>query len=144
MIVDCFGTLIDLINQTVGYFVMTDRQPTDMQPIHDVYAKPGFYRWLALLAGLTAWTFDGVEQGVYTVMTRAALKDIVPGARELVQQADEFTANGMINEAAMLIKQAIPMSVFTSVWRLPCGCGERRPVGSYSAASAITMDAPRD
>lgn len=52
-----------------------------VMPERDVYEKP-FYRWLALAAALLAWGFDGVEQGVYALMTRAALKDIVPGATE--------------------------------------------------------------
>lgn len=46
--------------------------------IQDKYALP-FWRWLALAAALLAWGFDGVEQGVYSIMTRAALKDLIPG-----------------------------------------------------------------
>ena len=42
--------------------------------------KP-LYRWLALAAALLAWGFDGVEQGVYALMTRAALKDLIPGGQ---------------------------------------------------------------
>lgn len=52
-----------------------------MTPERDPYLKP-FYRWLALIAALLAWGFDGVEQGVYALMTRAALKDLIPGASE--------------------------------------------------------------
>ena len=46
---------------------------------HDIYVEKPFYRWLALAAALLAWGFDGVEQGVYALMTRAALKDLIPG-----------------------------------------------------------------
>jgi MFS family permease len=45
----------------------------------DLYAEKPFYRWLALIAALLAWGFDGVEQGVFALMTRAALKDLFPG-----------------------------------------------------------------
>lgn len=48
----------------------------------DIYLEKPFYRWLALAAALLAWGFDGVEQGVYALMTRAALKDLIPGATE--------------------------------------------------------------
>ena len=52
---------------------MTERDP---------YLEKPFYRWLALAAALLAWGFDGVEQGVYALMTRAALKDLIPGMAE--------------------------------------------------------------
>jgi SHS family sialic acid transporter-like MFS transporter len=45
----------------------------------DLYAEKPFYKWLALAAALMAWGFDGVEQGVYALMTRAALKELIPG-----------------------------------------------------------------
>jgi len=45
----------------------------------DIYAEKPFYRWLALIAALLAWGFDGVEQGVFALMTRAALKELFPG-----------------------------------------------------------------
>ncbi len=63
----------------------------ELLPAHDdVYARSPFWRWLALVAALMAWGFDGVEQGVYTIMTREALKDLVPGVSDLVVQADEL------------------------------------------------------
>lgn len=52
----------------------------------DVYSRP-LHRWLALLAAVLAWGFDGVEQGVYSIMTREALKHLVPAAREIAAQA---------------------------------------------------------
>jgi SHS family sialic acid transporter-like MFS transporter len=52
-----------------------------MNPERDLYAEKPFYRWLALIAALLAWGFDGVEQGVYALMTRAALKDLIPGGQ---------------------------------------------------------------
>ncbi|MBI5689743.1 MAG: MFS transporter [Verrucomicrobia bacterium] len=51
----------------------------------DLYAEKPFYKWLALAAALMAWGFDGVEQNVYALMTRAALKDLIPGP---VQEGD--------------------------------------------------------
>ncbi|MBI4623490.1 MAG: MFS transporter [Verrucomicrobia bacterium] len=53
-----------------------------MTPERDIYLEKPFYRWLALAAALLAWGFDGVEQGVYALMTRAALKDLIPGGGE--------------------------------------------------------------
>jgi MFS family permease len=48
-------------------------------PPSDIYAEKKIHRWLALVAALLAWGFDGVEQGVYALMTRSALKDLIPG-----------------------------------------------------------------
>ena len=45
----------------------------------DLYEAKPSYRWLALVAALMAWGFDGVEQQVYAIMTRRALKDLIPG-----------------------------------------------------------------
>lgn len=42
--------------------------------------KPS-HRWLALAAALLAWGFDGVEQNVYALMTRPALRDLLPGGQ---------------------------------------------------------------
>jgi len=61
---------------------------TNSLPVQDdVYQTRPFYRWLALLAALLAWGFDGVEQGVYSIMTRQALQDIVPNAVPLLKEA---------------------------------------------------------
>lgn len=67
-------------------------EPCQLRVQEDVYQIKPFYRWLALLAALMAWGFDGVEQGVYTIMTRDALKDLVPSVSTLVQQAGEVNA----------------------------------------------------
>lgn len=87
-----------------GEMAMSDEQIKSLE-IEDVYAKPGFYRWIALVGGLLAWTFDGVEQGVYGIMSRAALKDLVPGIPDLVDKAASFTAAGNSEEASSLMKQ---------------------------------------
>lgn len=60
--------------------------------LEDAYQKRPMLRWLALLAALMAWGFDGVEQGVYAIMTRQALKDIMPTARPLVEEYDRLDA----------------------------------------------------
>ncbi len=52
----------------------------------DIYQRSSFYRWLALIAALLAWTFDGVEQGVYSYMSRPALLELLPGISELNEQ----------------------------------------------------------
>lgn len=48
-------------------------------PEPDPYAERPSNRWIALTAALLAWGFDGVEQGVFALMTRSALKDLFPG-----------------------------------------------------------------
>ena len=63
-----------------------DTSPRD--PIlEDVYAAKSGYRWLALVAALLAWGFDGVEQGVYTILTRPALRDLIPGLSDVAAGA---------------------------------------------------------
>lgn len=56
---------------------------TDVQKLpsleEDVYVTRPLYRWLALLAALLAWGFDGVEQNIYSIMSRQALLDLLQG-----------------------------------------------------------------
>ncbi len=59
----------------------------------DAYARNPFFRWLALAAALLAWTFDGVEQGVYMVNTRPALKELVPGLADQSAELDAVNAS---------------------------------------------------
>ncbi|MBN2325825.1 MAG: MFS transporter [Candidatus Omnitrophica bacterium] len=65
--------------------------------IDDIYAKKPFYAWIALIGGLLAWTFDGVEQGVYAIMSRAALKDLIPQIHDHVEQLNALMAQGAVN-----------------------------------------------
>jgi len=71
-------------------------------PHDDVYARSAFFRCLALAAALLAWTFDGVEQGIYTIMTRDALKDLIPAigaeARDLREIHATIDAKTAANE----------------------------------------------
>ncbi|MBI4580071.1 MAG: MFS transporter [Planctomycetes bacterium] len=69
---------------------MTEAPPAS--PVDDVYARRPRLRWLALLAALLAWGFDGVEQGVYSIMTRQALRDIMPAAAPMVDDLNELNA----------------------------------------------------
>jgi len=69
---------------------MTDHQPPPA--IDDIYERKPALRWLALLAAILAWGFDGVEQGVYSIMTRQALSDIMPEVRPLADQRAEVAA----------------------------------------------------
>ena len=48
---------------------MSVSEPTAGPRRHGVYESKPCYRWLALVAALLAWGFDGVEQGVYAIMT---------------------------------------------------------------------------
>jgi SHS family sialic acid transporter-like MFS transporter len=45
----------------------------------DIYESRPSFRWLALTAAMLAWGFDGLEQNIYSIMTRAALKDLLGG-----------------------------------------------------------------
>ncbi len=74
--------------------------PIAPPPHDDVYARSAFFRCLALAAALLAWTFDGVEQGVYTVMTRDALKDLIPAINAEVKALDAINATIAKKEAA--------------------------------------------
>ncbi len=57
--------------------------PVDTAPAAtDIYESRPSLRWLALAAALMAWGFDGVEQSVYAIMTRPALKDLLVGRDE--------------------------------------------------------------
>ena len=38
--------------------------------------------WLALTAALLGWMFDGAEMGVFSLVGRPALKDMMPGVEE--------------------------------------------------------------
>ncbi len=94
-----------------------------MEPIlrqADPYETRPFYRWLALIAALLAWGFDGVEQGVYAIMTRQALKDLIPGIADLVAQAGRLKAQAadLNGEAAAAVLQqlaAVTREIDTSV-----------------------------
>ncbi|HEX3050481.1 MAG TPA: MFS transporter, partial [Aggregatilineaceae bacterium] len=63
-------------------------QPQLLSQVDDIYLRKPMFRWLALLAAVLAWGFDGVEQGVYSIMTRQALREIMPAARPMVDEAD--------------------------------------------------------
>lgn len=56
----------------------------------DIYARKPYLRWLALIAAVLAWGFDGVEQGVYSIMTRQALRDVMPVTEPLMAELDEL------------------------------------------------------
>ena len=69
----------------------------------DIYTKKPFYAWLALIGGLLAWTFDGVEQGIYTVMSRTALKDLIPEIRDHVDQLNALIAQGAADVQSQIV-----------------------------------------
>lgn len=90
-----------------------DNQTSSGAPIQDVYQTSKFFRYLALIAALLAWTFDGMEQGIYGIMTRPALKDMMPEIAEkgkqqdaIKEQIDELTANPGANTAELESLQA--------------------------------------
>src|SRR5579864_7645845 len=39
-------------------------------------------RWLALAAALLGWMFDGLEQGLFPLVARPALQDLVGSSKE--------------------------------------------------------------
>jgi len=52
----------------------------------DPYKTRSYLKYLALLAGWLAWTFDGMIQNIYNIMSGSALKEIIPGIPELVER----------------------------------------------------------
>lgn len=58
----------------------------------DIYVRKPMLRWLALLAAVLAWGFDGVEQGVYSIMTRQALRDVMPALKDQVAELQAIDA----------------------------------------------------
>src|SRR5579871_2586396 len=47
-----------------------------------VDGQDGRGKWLALAAALLGWMFDGAEMGVFSLVGRPAVKDLMPGATE--------------------------------------------------------------
>jgi SHS family sialic acid transporter-like MFS transporter len=54
-------------------------QPQDAKPETDSASRGA---WLALAAALLGWMFDGAEMGVFSLVGRPAVKDLMPGASE--------------------------------------------------------------
>jgi MFS family permease len=82
-------------------------EPSLSLPHDDIYERKPLLRWLALLAALLAWGFDGVEQGVYSIMTRQALCDVMPSTEPLVAELkalkthiDGLKAQGLATDEA--------------------------------------------
>jgi len=75
----------------------------------DIYLRRPIFRWLALIAALLAWGFDGVEQGVYSIMRRQALRDITPGTEPLVAELNAIQAR-----IAQLEKEGAPVEAETA------------------------------
>ncbi len=46
------------------------------------HATGGNGKWLALIAALLGWMFDGAEMGVFSMVGRPALQDLMPGTSE--------------------------------------------------------------
>jgi MFS transporter, SHS family, sialic acid transporter len=46
--------------------------------------------WLALIAALLGWMFDGAEMGVFSLVGRQAVKDLLPAKAELLLTAEEL------------------------------------------------------
>ena len=100
--------------------------------IEDIYEKSAFYRWLALIGGVLAWTFDGVEQGVYSIMSRDALKDLIPSIHEKVNQLTALKAIAVqpgISEQIVSLTKEIDtavgpfFSLALALWLWGAACG---------------------
>ena len=50
--------------------VPRNKNPTSLAPI-------GFAHWMALTAALLGWLFDGAEMGVFSMVGRRAIKDLL-------------------------------------------------------------------
>ena len=59
---------------------LTRHQPVRSES--DSGAGDGQGKWLALAAALLGWMFDGAEMGIFSLVGRQAVKDLLPGATE--------------------------------------------------------------
>ena len=123
-------------------------------PERDPYSEKPYYRWLALTAALLAWGFDGVEQGVFALMTRAALKELIPGGAPTEGQISFYFSLSMamwlwgaavggvwfgrmgdqFGRVRTLIFAVITYSIFTAFEQPRAG----RPSGTSSSICSIT------
>lgn len=90
--------------------------------ILDPYQQSPYWKYLALLAGWLAWTFDGVIQNVYNIVSREALKTLIPDIQGIVanhslltKQRDILAASGqtieIINQQILELTKQIDASV---------------------------------
>lgn len=99
-----------------------------LQAETDWYARPA-HRWLALVAALMAWGFDGVEQNIYSLMTRDALKDLLPQVAGLVQQtaalreagADAALIKPIARQIDQVVGQYFSLSMALWLWGAAVG-----------------------
>lgn len=68
--------------------------------IIDPYQQNPYWKYLALLAGWLAWTFDGLIQNIYNIVSREALKELIPEIKDQVTQHTELTLQSKSVEAA--------------------------------------------
>lgn len=57
----------------------------------DPYKQNPYWKYLALLAGWLAWTFDGLIQNIYNIVSREALKELIPAIKDQVSQHTALT-----------------------------------------------------
>ena len=48
----------------------------------DTRSSDGSGRWLALTAALLGWMFDGFEMGLFPLVARPAIRDLLPNSQE--------------------------------------------------------------
>ncbi|WP_425617133.1 MFS transporter [Anatilimnocola sp. NA78] len=51
-------------------------------PVSEAFESSGKGRWMALTAALLGWMFDGAEMGIFSLVGRKAVMDLMPGATE--------------------------------------------------------------
>ncbi len=49
-------------------------------------SSPSFGRWMALLAALLGWMFDGAEMGMFSMVGRDAIKDMLAASNPSEEQ----------------------------------------------------------
>src|SRR6476659_5362078 len=57
-------------------------KPAPAAPLLHESSDSGAGKWLALAAALLGWMFDGAEMGIFSLVGRPAVKDLMPGATE--------------------------------------------------------------
>ncbi|MBI3467012.1 MAG: MFS transporter [Planctomycetes bacterium] len=61
---------------------MNRELPIASEVLRETAVSSSKARWLALAAALLGWMFDGAEMGVFSMVGRPAVKDLLPGASE--------------------------------------------------------------
>ncbi len=85
---------------------------TPMTPLTNISPAAARGRWLALLAAFLGWLFDGVEIGLYPLISKPAIQELVGGKAVLDANPHLFETNHVWVVAAFLIGAACGGALF--------------------------------